>query len=176
MPDNPAVIPALAADQEEMTAWRRDIHAHPELGFEEHRTSALVAGKLRSWGLEVTTGVGRTGVVGTLRVGNSTRTIGLRADMDALPIPEANGLLADGLFEKFPCESVFGMHNRPGLAVGKFSTPGVMHITPAVTTVMVAHNHCCSERHATLPGPGNRVRGLRALHLPAGRRGRTSRS
>ena len=194
MPVELAVIPELADDIEEMTAWRRDIHAHPELGFEEHRTSALVAEKLRSWGLEVTTGVGRTGVVGTLRVGNATRAIGLRADMDALPIPEANGfahrstspgvmhacghdghttmllgaarhlartrnfegcvhfifqpaeegvggaqaMLADGLFEKFPCESVFGMHNRPGLAVGKFSSrPGSMMAGGALFDITV---------------------------------------
>ena len=194
MPDDVAIIPELAAELEEMTAWRRDIHAHPELGFEEHRTSAIVAEKLREWGLEVTTGVGKTGVVGTLRVGNATRAIGLRADMDALPIPEANGfdhrstspgvmhacghdghttmllgaarhlartrdfegcvhfifqpaeegiggakaMLADGLFEKFPCESVFGMHNRPGLAVGRFvSRPGAMMAGGALFDITV---------------------------------------
>ena len=84
------VIPEIAANHDEMTAWRRDIHAHPELGFEEVRTSELVAEKLKSWGLEVHKGLGKTGVVGTLRVGNDTRSIGLRADMDALPMPEAN--------------------------------------------------------------------------------------
>ena len=87
---NEWVIPEIAANHDEMTAWRRDIHAHPELGFEEVRTSELVAEKLKSWGLEVHTGLGKTGVVGTLRVGNDTRSIGLRADMDALPMPEAN--------------------------------------------------------------------------------------
>ena len=177
MSDEISVIPELAADHAELTAWRRDIHAHPELGFEEHRTAALVAGKLRSWGLEVTTGVGKTGVVGTLRVGNSPRAVGLRADMDALPIAEENSvghrsttpgvmhacghdghtvmllgaarhlarsrdfegcvhfifqpaeegrggalaMLEDGLFTQFPCDSVFGMHNRPGLAAGRFA-------------------------------------------------------
>jgi len=75
---------------DEMTAWRRDIHAHPETALEEVRTSAIVAEKLRAWGLEVTTGVGGTGVIGTLRNGNSNRTIGLRADMDALPMSEEN--------------------------------------------------------------------------------------
>ena len=74
----------------EMTAWRQDIHAHPELGFEEQRTSDLVAEKLKSFGCEVHRGVGKTGVVGRLQVGNSPRSIGLRADMDALPIQEAN--------------------------------------------------------------------------------------
>ncbi|HXZ50717.1 MAG TPA: amidohydrolase, partial [Burkholderiales bacterium] len=73
-----------------MTAWRQDIHAHPELGFQETRTSELVASKLESFGLEVHRGVGRTGVVGVLRAGRSPRKLGLRADMDALPIQEAN--------------------------------------------------------------------------------------
>jgi amidohydrolase len=162
---------------EEMTAWRRDIHAHPELGFEENRTSEFVATQLESWGIEVHRGVGRTGVVGVLRAGASGRTIGLRADMDALPIEEANAfahrsrhagrmhacghdghtamllgaarylaatrnfdgtvvfifqpaeeglggaqaMIADGLFRRFPCEAIFGMHNRPGLPVGTFA-------------------------------------------------------
>ena len=60
------IIPEIAANHDNMTAWRRDIHAHPELGFEEHRTSSLVAEKLKGWGLEVHQGLGRTGVVGTL--------------------------------------------------------------------------------------------------------------
>ncbi|HEX2565642.1 MAG TPA: M20/M25/M40 family metallo-hydrolase, partial [Burkholderiales bacterium] len=80
-------IQPLAAD---MTAWRRDIHAHPELGFQETRTAELVAEKLRSFGIEAHRGVGKTGVVGVLRNGHSGRRIGLRADMDALPIQEAN--------------------------------------------------------------------------------------
>ena len=163
--------------QDEMTRWRRDIHAHPELGFEEHRTAGIVADKLRSFGLEVFCGVGKTGVVGVLRAGSGQRSVGLRADMDALPIQEANtfahrsthdgrmhacghdghttmllgaakylaetrafagvvnfifqpaeegiggarAMIADGLFERFPCESIFGMHNRPNLPVGKFA-------------------------------------------------------
>ncbi len=73
----------------EFIALRRDLHQHPELAFEEHRTSALVAGKLRDWGYTVSTGLGGTGVVGSLRRGSSPRAIGLRADMDALPITEA---------------------------------------------------------------------------------------
>jgi amidohydrolase len=176
-------LDAIAAYHNDMTAWRRDIHAHPELGFEETRTSDLVAAKLEQFGIEVTRGVGKTGLVGRLRVGNSPRSIGLRADMDCLPILEANifghrstqdgkmhacghdghttmllgaarhlaqtrsfdgtvhfifqpaeeglggasAMLEDGLFERFPCDVIFGMHNRPGLAVGKFQTrPGPM--------------------------------------------------
>ena len=173
MPTSESIAPLHA----EMTAWRRDIHAHPELGFEESRTADLVARKLEAFGLEVQRGVGRTGVVGTLRAGTSNRSVGLRADMDALPIAEANtfahrsqhagvmhacghdghtamllgaarylaetrrfdgvvhfifqpaeeglgGALAmveDGLFERFPCAAIFGMHNRPSLAIGRFA-------------------------------------------------------
>jgi amidohydrolase len=171
------LIPRVREYHDELTQWRRDIHAHPELGFDETRTAGLVAERLASFGIEVNRGVGKTGVVGVLRVGNSPRSIGLRADMDALPILEANGfahrsrhdgrmhacghdghttmllgaarylaetrrfdgtvnfifqpaeeglggaeaMIADGLFERFPCDAVFGMHNRPGLAVGKFA-------------------------------------------------------
>ena len=84
------MIESIAKSQDEMTRWRRDIHAHPELGFEETRTAGIVAEKLRAFGMEVHTGIGKTGVVGVLRNGNSTRAVGLRADMDALPIIEAN--------------------------------------------------------------------------------------
>ncbi|MBP6318282.1 MAG: amidohydrolase, partial [Rubrivivax sp.] len=70
---------------------RRDIHRHPELAFQERRTAALVAAQLGAWGYEVSTGLGGTGVVGQLRRGTSSRSIGLRADMDALPIAEATG-------------------------------------------------------------------------------------
>lgn len=84
------LIDDIKAHHAELTAWRRDIHAHPELGFEEHRTADFVAQKLREFGLEVYTGIGKTGVVGALRVGNTMRSVGLRADMDALPIQEAN--------------------------------------------------------------------------------------
>ena len=161
---------------DDLTNWRRDIHAHPELGFEEQRTADVVAKKLAEFGCEVFRGIGRMGVVGRLRAGASLRSIGLRADMDALPIQEATNLpyrsrhegrmhacghdghtamllgaarylaetrnfdgtvhfifqpaeeglgggeamVQDGLFERFPCDTIFGMHNRPGLAVGKF--------------------------------------------------------
>ncbi len=173
----PNIIPEILAAHEQMTSWRRDIHANPELGFEEIRTASIVSEKLKSWGLEVHQGLGKTGVVGTLRVGNDTRSIGLRADMDALPIDEANSfshkstrpnvmhacghdghttmllgaaqylsktrnfegcvhfifqpaeegvggakaMVEEGLFEQFPCDAIFGMHNRPGMAVGKFA-------------------------------------------------------
>ncbi len=75
-----------------MTAWRRDLHRHPELGFEERRTAAFVAETLRSFGVEVTEGIARTGVVGTLRGRPGNRAIALRADMDALAMTEATGL------------------------------------------------------------------------------------
>ena len=172
-----STVATLEPLHEDMRRWRRDIHAHPELGFQEARTAALVAERLEALGLQVTRGVGRTGVVGTLRVGGSPRTLGLRADMDALPIAEANAfehrsrhagvmhacghdghtamllgaahhlartrrfdgtvhfifqpaeeglggamaMIEDGLFERFPCEAVFGMHNRPSLPVGQFA-------------------------------------------------------
>jgi amidohydrolase len=176
-------IDKIIATQDELTGWRRDIHSQPELGFEETRTSDFVAQKLEQFGIEVTRGVGKTGVVGRLRAGNSPRAIGLRADMDCLPILEANtfnhrsknagkmhacghdghttmllgaarylaatknfdgtvhfifqpaeeglggaeAMIADGLFDRFPCDVIFGMHNRPGLAVGKFQIrPGAM--------------------------------------------------
>jgi len=86
------LLAALRASEHTFVSIRRDIHAHPELGFEETRTADLVAAKLGEWGYEVTTGVGGTGVVGQLRRGSSTARIGLRADMDALPIQEATGL------------------------------------------------------------------------------------
>jgi hippurate hydrolase len=86
------LMEALQPYRSEMTALRRDIHSHPELGFEEYRTSDIVARCLTNWGYEVERGLGGTGVVGRLRNGNSTRAIGLRADMDALPLQEKTGL------------------------------------------------------------------------------------
>ncbi|WP_288585164.1 M20 aminoacylase family protein, partial [uncultured Methylobacterium sp.] len=171
-------IDRISADLDALTAIRRDLHAHPELGFEEVRTSGIVAEKLASWGIEVHRGIGRTGVVGVLTGrGTSARRIGLRADMDALPIEEATNLpyrstvpgkmhacghdghttmllgaakylaetrdfdgtavfifqpaeeglggaramLADGLFSRFPCDEVYGLHNNPGGRVGELS-------------------------------------------------------
>ena len=169
----------MQALQPELTAIRRDIHAHPEIGMGEHRTAALVAAKLREWGLEVTEGVGRLGVVATLKGRMpGQRAIGLRADMDALFITEKTGvphastndglmhacghdghtamllgaarvlaeepdfggtvqfifqpaeegrggakaMLADGLFERFPVDAVYGLHNEPGAPLGTFHT------------------------------------------------------
>ncbi|ATR22268.1 N-acyl-L-amino acid amidohydrolase [Roseomonas mucosa] len=172
-------LDAIKRFEDELIAIRRDIHAHPETRFEEHRTAALVATKLREWGIdEVTEGVGGTGVVGTLRgTRPGQRAIGLRADMDALFMEERTGLphastvpgkmhacghdghtamllgaakylsanrdfagtvqlifqpaeeagtgapamIRDGLFERFPCDAVYGMHNSPGIPVGQFA-------------------------------------------------------
>ena len=159
---------------DEFISLRRDIHQHPELAFEEHRTAALVAEKLKMWGYDVHEGIGGTGVVGVLKNGNGEMSIGLRADLDALPINEQTGLewsskkdgvmhacghdghtaillaaakelartksfsgtlnlifqpaeeggggalrmMEDGLFERFPCDSIFAIHNMPGYPVG----------------------------------------------------------
>lgn len=89
MPDTALMDPNTLT---ELTQLRRDLHAHPELGFEEHRTAGIVAARLRAAGLEVETGIGGTGVVGTLRKGSGNRAIALRADMDALAMPEETGL------------------------------------------------------------------------------------
>lgn len=87
----PPALEAIRAHEAEMVDIRHQIHANPELGFEEHATSDIVASRLERWGWEVHRGLGGTGVVGTLRAGTSTRRIGLRADMDALPIAETSG-------------------------------------------------------------------------------------
>ena len=165
----------------EIQNLRRELHAHPELCFQEFRTSDLVAGKLTEWGIPIHRGLGTTGVVGIVSAGSSTRAIALRADMDALPMQERNTfahashnpgkmhacghdghtamllaaaqhlakhrafdgtvylifqpaeeggggareMIKDGLFEKFPVEAVFGMHNWPGSAAGTFAaSPG----------------------------------------------------
>lgn len=161
-----------------LVALRRDIHAHPELGYAEHRTAARIAVELRAAGLEVHEGVGGTGVVGVLRSGSGKRTLGLRADMDALPIDEqtnlawastapgvfhgcghdghvamllgaaqslarepdfsgtlhfifqpaeeglggAKRMIEDGLFDRFPCDRVYALHNWPGLPAGTIAT------------------------------------------------------
>ena len=201
------IIDEVAAFTDEMTAWRRDIHAHPELGFEENRTSDIVAEKLEQFGLDVHRGLGDTGVVGTLRVGNSPKAIGLRADMDALPIVEANtfdyrsrhegkmhacghdghtamllgaarylsetrnfdgcvhfifqpaeeglggakAMVEQGLFQQFPMEAVFGMHNAPGVPVGKFAIrPGPMMAGGAFFDIRITGNGA----HAARPESG----------------------
>jgi hippurate hydrolase len=168
------LLQALSARAGEFISLRRDIHRHPELAFEEHRTAALVADKLAAWGYTVETGIGGTGVVGTLVRGKGTKRLGIRADMDALPIDENSGaawasanhgvmhacghdghtaillaaarhlaeqgrfdgtlhlifqpaeeggggalrMMADGLFERFPCDAIFAMHNMPGVPQG----------------------------------------------------------
>src|SRR5438132_11432894 len=84
------IIDRIAQIHDDLTSLRRDIHAHPELGFEEQRTSDIVAAKLAEYGCEVHRGLAKTGVVGTLRRGNSLRSVGLRADMDRLPMQEMN--------------------------------------------------------------------------------------
>ena len=93
------IHPALLADHALLSTWRQDLHRHPELGYEEHRTAAFVARELAALGLEVHTGIGKTGVVGTLRRGSSDRAIGLRADMDALPMQELGDIPHRSLHE-----------------------------------------------------------------------------
>lgn len=88
---NDSIVAAMFEFAQEMRAIRHDIHRHPELAFEEWRTSALVAERLRAWGIEVHERIGKTGLVGVLSAGTSGRAIGLRADMDALPIHESTG-------------------------------------------------------------------------------------
>jgi hippurate hydrolase len=171
------IINRIAEFHDDMTAWRRQIHANPETAFDEHKTSAFVAERLKSFGIEVHRGLAKTGVVGTLKGAHgSGPAIGLRADMDALHIQEKNEtawcsqvpgkmhacghdghttmllgaakylaetrnfagtvhfifqpaeehagggrvMVEDGLFETFPMESVYGMHNFPGVDVGRF--------------------------------------------------------
>ena len=167
----------IARYADELVAIRRDLHAHPELGFEEERTSGIVAEQLARWGVEVHRGVGKTGVVGILRGQAGGRAVGLRADMDALPIEEATNLpyrstvpgkmhacghdghttmllgaarylaetrafdgtavfifqpaeeglggaramIADGLFKRFPCDEIYGLHNSPEGPRGRVS-------------------------------------------------------
>ena len=175
------LIDSIVQEAADMAALRRDIHAHPELCFKEVRTAEVVAQKLTEWGIPIHRGLGTTGVVGIVKSGTSSRAIGLRADMDALPMQEFNTfshasvhpgkmhacghdghtamllaaaqhlaknrdfdgtvylifqpaeeggggareMIKDGLFEQFPMEAVFGMHNWPGAQVGQFAaSPG----------------------------------------------------
>jgi amidohydrolase len=193
------LIDPIIAFHSELQAIRRDIHAHPELCYEEKRTADVVAGKLAEWGIPIVRGMGLTGVVGIIKNGSSERAIGLRADMDALPMQEVNTfshaskhagkmhacghdghtamllgaahylsthrnfdgtvyvifqpaeeggggarrMMDDGLFEQFPMEAVFGMHNWPGNPVGTFGvTAGPM---------MASSN----EFHVTVKGKGS---------------------
>jgi amidohydrolase len=178
-----SILVAMTALAAEMRAIRRDLHRYPELGFNEQRTSAVVAERLRTWGIEVHVGIGKTGVVGVIEAGSSARSIGLRADMDALPIQEssrtsyasahpgiahscghdghtamllcaarylaethrfngrvhlifqpaeegqagAQAMIDDGLFERFPCDEVYALHNWPSLPAGTVAVrPGAM--------------------------------------------------
>ena len=188
------ILDPLKRFHTDMTAWRRDLHAHPETAFEETRTAQVVADKLASFGIEVHRGLAKTGVVGALRAGRGTRAIGLRADLDALPIHEQNAfahrsrndgrmhacghdghttmllgaarylaetkrfdgtvyfifqpaeenegggraMVEEGLFERFPVEGVYGMHNWPGMPVGKFGVmPGPMMASFDVFEIVV---------------------------------------
>jgi hippurate hydrolase len=171
------LVDSILTQSESLMAIRRDLHAHPELCFKEVRTAQKVANLLTQWGIEIHQGLGTTGVVGVIRAGTSSRAIGLRADMDALPLQESNTfahasvhpgqmhacghdghtamllaaaqhlaqhrhfdgtvyllfqpaeeggggareMIKDGLFERFPMQAVFGMHNWPGLEVGQFA-------------------------------------------------------
>lgn len=202
------IVNRIADFHADMTAWRRDIHAHPETAFEERRTAEVVATKLAEFGVEVHRGLAGTGVVGTLR-GDRTggRAIALRADLDALHIHEKTGfahasknegrmhacghdghttmllgaarylaetrnfagtvhfvfqpaeeneggarrMIEEGLFEKFPAEEVYGMHNWPGLPPGKFAVrPGPMMASFDIFEVVVAGKGA----HAAMPHEG----------------------
>jgi amidohydrolase len=204
------LIEPILAQAAAITALRRDIHAHPELCFEEVRTADLVAAKLAEWGIPVHRGLGTTGVVGIVRGrddGKSGRAIGLRADMDALPMTEFNTfthaskyhgkmhacghdghtamllaaaqhlaghrnfdgtvylifqpaeeggggareMIKDGLFQQFPMEAVFGMHNWPGMAVGKFAvSPGPVMASSNEFRIVITGK----GGHAALPHTG----------------------
>jgi len=201
------VLDSLALEAAGIVAVRRDIHAHPELSFEEQRTADVVAAKLTEWGIEVHRGMGRTGVVGVLKNGTSDRTIGLRADMDALPVQEFNQfphasqhagkmhacghdghvamllagaqhlarfknfdgtvyfifqpaeeggggareMMNDGLFTQFPMQAVFGMHNWPGLQVGKFALSAGPVMASSNEFKIIIHG---KGSHAALPHNG----------------------
>jgi hippurate hydrolase len=201
------IIDSLVTQAAGIASLRRDIHAHPELCFEEVRTADLVAAKLTEWGIPVHRGLGKTGVVGIVRQGNSPRAIGLRADMDALPMQEFNTfghasrhagkmhacghdghtamllaaaqhlarhrnfdgtvylifqpaeeggggareMIEDGLFEQFPMEAVFGMHNWPGGAVGRFAVaPGPVMASSNEFRIVIRGK----GSHAALPHNG----------------------
>jgi hippurate hydrolase len=170
------LVEPILAHQAQLETIRRDIHAHPELCYEEQRTADVVASRLTEWGIPVVRGLGVTGVVGIIKNGSSDRAIGLRADMDALPMQELNTfehasrhagkmhacghdghtamllgaahylsqnrnfdgtvyvifqpaeeggagarrMIEDGLFQRFPMDAVYGLHNWPGMAAGTF--------------------------------------------------------
>ncbi|MBD9638643.1 amidohydrolase [Ensifer sp. ENS07] len=198
----------LATFIDEIVAIRRDLHQHPELAFQEKRTSSVVGDLLASWGYEVSRGIAGTGIVATLRGGQGEKAIGLRADMDALPIEEATGLayasrhkgvmhacghdghtaillaaarflategrfdgtlrlifqpaeeigagarkmLSEGLFERFPVDAVFGLHNWPGVTAGRFgfvAGPAMASVDQANITIVGKGGHG-AEPHLTV--------------------------
>jgi hippurate hydrolase len=202
--------PVLPQTDADFVALRRHLHSNPELAYQEHQTSALVARYLREWGFSVETGIGGTGVVGTLVGGSGDRTIGIRADMDALPIEEATGLpyasrnpgtmhacghdghttillaaakalaetrrfcgtvrlifqpaeeigggartmIKDGLFERFPVDAVFGLHNWPGVEKGQFaflSGPAMASVDMAIIKVRGRGGHGAKPHLAVDP-------------------------
>jgi len=201
------LIPALSKNRTRLAAWRHDLHAHPELAFEERRTADLVASVLTLAGLEVHRGLAETGVVGVLKAGSGKRAIGLRADMDALPLNEQNTfphrsqhdgrmhacghdghtamllgaaehlaetrnfdgtiyfifqpaeetvggarvMIEQGLLQQFPMETVYGMHNWPGLPAGQFAVHNgpVMACADQFDIVVGGHG-----AHAAMPHQG----------------------
>ena len=201
------VIDRIAEYTPEMVKWRRDFHAHPEIGFEEVRTSGIVAEKLLSWGIEIERGFGKTGLVGVIKGKPGNRKIGLRADMDALPMQEMNTfahrsvnanrmhacghdghttmllgaarylaetrnfsgtvhlifqpaeegltgaaeMLRDGLFEKYPCDQVYGIHNAWDLPLGTAAIrPGTVLAAVDYFTITLKG----SSSHAAQPHKG----------------------
>ncbi|HEU5435576.1 MAG TPA: M20 aminoacylase family protein [Telluria sp.] len=201
------LVEPIIALQSELQQIRRDIHAHPELCYEEQRTADVVAAKLTEWGIPIVRGLGITGVVGILKRGSSSKAIGLRADMDALPMHEVNSfahasthpgkmhacghdghtamllgaahhlavhgnfdgtvylifqpaeeggagarrMIEDGLFEQFPMDAVYGMHNWPGMAQGNFGVvAGPMMASSNEFKVIVRGKGC----HAAQPHRG----------------------
>ena len=201
------LISNILENIDSIRSLRRDIHAHPELSFEEVRTAELIASTLASWNIQLHRGLGKTGVIGIIKAGSSHRAIGLRADMDALPIQEhnqfphvsrhpgkmhgcghdghvamllaaanhlakhqdfdgtvylifqpaeeygggANEMIKEGLFQRFPMQAVYGMHNWPGLEVGQFSaSPGPVMASSNTFRILVKGKGC----HAALPHLG----------------------
>lgn len=208
--NNDAVEKGIAAFLDEIIALRHDLHRYPELAFQELRTSKLVASKLSSWGYEVATGIAGTGVVATLRRGEGKKRIGIRADMDALPIEElseleyassnpgvmhacghdghtsillaaarylaesgnfsgtlrlifqpaeeigagARKMISEGLFERFPVDAVFGLHNWPGVPAGQYgfvSGPAMASVDQAIIKIIGRGGHGAEPHRAVDP-------------------------
>ena len=203
-PDFQAIKDHISGFNDEMVAIRRDLHAHPELAYEEHRTADIVATLLKSWGYEVETHIGKTGVVGKLKLGHSAKTIGLRADFDALPIEEqtnlpyssknggkmhacghdghtamllaaarylaesknfdgtvnlifqpaeegfagAKAMIDDGLFQKYPCDKVFALHNWPDAPTGYMGSKSGTFMPSSDTAKIIIHG---KGGHGALP-------------------------